>query len=82
MSKFQVITFSEFTEEEIYEIAIGIDKNFGFNNKKVLEDLIKFHKKCSCIENIKECSMIIKIRERIVVILDALDQAYVIITEI
>ena len=34
MSKFQVITFPEFTEDELYKIAIGIDKNFGFNNEK------------------------------------------------
>ena len=38
MSKFQVIIFSEFIENKLYKIAIGIDKNLGFINKKVLED--------------------------------------------
>ena len=63
MSKFQVITFPEFTEDELYEIAIGLGKNFGFKNEKVLEDLVKFHKKWSCIEDIKDDVQCFTVRE-------------------
>ena len=45
MSKFQVITFSEFTENELKKIEIGLGNNFGFKEEKILEDLVKFHKK-------------------------------------
>ena len=34
MSKFQVITFPEFTEDELKKIAIGLGNNFGLRKKK------------------------------------------------
>jgi hypothetical protein len=40
MSKFQVITFPEFSENELNQIAIGLANNFKFKgDKKILEDL-------------------------------------------
>ena len=45
MSKFQVITFPEFSEDELNQIAIGLANNFNFKgDKKILEELVKFHK--------------------------------------
>ena len=63
MSKFQVITFPEFTEDELNKIAVGLGKNFGFNHYNVLEDLVKFHKKWSCIEDIKDDVQCFTVRE-------------------
>jgi len=34
MSKFQVITFLEFTKEELNKIAIGLANNFKFKGDK------------------------------------------------
>lgn len=46
MSKFQVITFPEFTEEELNRIVICLAKfSNSKDNKKILEGLIKFHNK-------------------------------------
>jgi hypothetical protein len=45
MPKFQVITFPEFSENELNQIAIGLANNFNFKgDKKILEELVKFHK--------------------------------------
>jgi hypothetical protein len=45
MSKFQVIIFPEFSENELNQIAIGLANNFKFKgDKKILEELVKFHK--------------------------------------
>ena len=54
ISRFHVMTFHEFGEEELYEIAIGLSKNFNFKvDKKIIEDLVKFHKKLSNSEDFK-----------------------------
>ena len=64
MSKFQVITFPEFTEDELKEIAIGLGEKFGFKgNNKILEDLVKFHKQWSSNEEIKDDVQCFTIRE-------------------
>jgi midasin (ATPase involved in ribosome maturation) len=43
--KFQVITFPEFSENELNQIAIGLANYFNFKgDKKILEELVKFHK--------------------------------------
>ena len=54
MSKFQVITFPEFTEDELKKIAIGLGNNFRLKEEKILEDLVKFHKKWFNIEDFKD----------------------------
>ena len=63
MSKFQVITSPEFTEDELNKIAIGLGNNFGFKEEKILEDLVKFHKKWSNIEDIKDDVQCFTVRE-------------------
>jgi MoxR-like ATPase len=64
MSKFQVITFPEFTEDELNRIAIGLAKNFGFKgDNKILEDLVKFHKKWASSEDIKDDVQCFTVRE-------------------
>ena len=64
MSKFQVITFPEFTEKELKDIASGLAKNFNFKgDEKVLEDLVKFHKNWSNSEEIKDDIQCFTIRE-------------------
>lgn len=64
MSKFQVITFPEFTEYELNKIAIGLGKNFGFKgDKKILEDLVKFHKEWASSEEIKDDVQCFTVRE-------------------
>ena len=64
MSKFQVITFPEFSEEELYKIAKGLAENFKFNgDKKILEDLVKFHKAWSNSDDIKDDVQCFTIRE-------------------
>ena len=64
MSKFQVITFPEFTEDELYQIAIGLAKSFGFKGgNAILEDLVKFHKKWASSEKIKDDVQCFTVRE-------------------
>lgn len=64
MSKFQVITFPEFTEDELNRIAIGLANNFKFKgDKKILEDLVKFHKKWASSEDIKDDVQCFTVRE-------------------
>ena len=64
MSKFQVITFPEFTEEELKQIAIGLANNFGFKgDQRILFDLVNFHKKWSISEEIKNDVQCFTIRE-------------------
>ena len=64
MSKFQVITFPEFTEDELYRIAIGLANKLKFNgDKKILEDLVKFHKKWASYEEIKDEVLCFTVRE-------------------
>ena len=64
MSKFQVITFPEFTEDELNKIAIGLANNFKFKgDKKILEDLVKFHKKWASSEDIKDDVQCFTVRE-------------------
>ena len=64
MSKFQVITFPEFTEDELYKIAIGLANKLKFNgDKKILEDLVKFHKKWTSYEEIKDEVLCFTVRE-------------------
>ena len=64
MSKFQVITFPEFSEEELNKIAIGLGKSFGFTGDcKILEDLVKFHKKWASSEEIKDDVQCFTVRE-------------------
>ena len=64
MSKFQVITFPEFTEDELKKIAIGLGKSFGFTgDSKILEDLVKFHKKWASSEEIKDDVQCFTVRE-------------------
>ena len=64
MSKFQVITFPEFTEDELNKIAIGLGKSFGFKgDNKILEDLVKFHKKWASSEEIKDDVQCFTVRE-------------------
>ncbi len=66
MSKFQVITFSEFKEDELKKIAIGSGKTFGFKEEKILEDLVKYHKKWCNIEDIKDDGQCFTVREIVV----------------
>ena len=55
MSKFQIIIFPEFSENELNQIAIGLANNFKFKgDKKILEELIKFHKAWARYEDIKD----------------------------
>ena len=55
---------TEFSEEELYKIAIGLAKNFKFNgDKKILEDLVKFHKAWSNSDDIKDDVQCFTIRE-------------------
>jgi len=64
MSKFQVITFPEFTEDELNKIAIGLANNFKFKgDKKILEDLVKFHKKWASSDDIKDDVQCFTVRE-------------------
>ena len=64
MSKFQVITFPEFSEDELNKIAIGLGKSFGFTgDKKILEDLVKFHKAWASSEEIKDDVQCFTVRE-------------------
>ena len=63
MSKFQVITFPEFKENELKKIAIGLGNNFRLKEEKILEDLVKFHKKWSNIEDIKDDVQCFTVRE-------------------
>lgn len=63
MSKFQIITFPEFKEDELKKIAIGSGNNFGFKEEKILEDLVKFHKKWSNEEDIKDDVQCLTVRE-------------------
>lgn len=64
MSKFQVITFPEFTEEELRQIAFGLAKNFGFKgDQDIIDDLVKFHKKWSSSDEIKDDVKCFTVRE-------------------
>ena len=64
MSKFQVITFPEFSEDELNKIAIGLARNFKFKGEtKILEDLVKFHKKWASSEDIKDDVQCFTVRE-------------------
>ena len=64
MSKFQVITFPEFTEDELLKIAIGLANNFQFKgDKKILDDLVKFHKKWASSEEIRDDVQCFTVRE-------------------
>ena len=46
LSRFQIITFNEFTQKELFEICKGMMKGNEFDkNKDVINDLIKFHLK-------------------------------------
>ena len=64
MSKFQIITFPEFSEDELEKIAIGLGKTFGFKkNINLLKDLVKFHMKWSNLEEIKDDILCFTIRE-------------------
>ena len=71
-SKFQIITFPEFSEEELYEIANGLAKKFGFISEEdndiqkktaILKDLVKFHKKWESSEEIQDDVQCFTIRE-------------------
>ena len=64
MSNFQVITFPEFSENELNQIAIGLTNNFKFKgDKKILEDLVKFHKTWASYEDIKDDIQCFTVRE-------------------
>ena len=64
MSKFQVITFPEFSENELNQIAIGFANNFKFKGvKKILEGLVKFHKAQASYEDIKDDVQCFTVRE-------------------
>ena len=59
MSKFQMVPFESFSEEELYEIAKGLASKFCSNSNIkiediILEELVKFHKKMEEYENQKE----------------------------
>ena len=46
LSRFQIITFNEFSQKELFEICKGMMKGNEFDkNKDVINDLIKFHLK-------------------------------------
>ena len=63
-SKFQIITFPEFLDEELIDIAIGLGKNFGFKkDKNLLKDLVNFHIKWSNLEEIRNDIQCFTIRE-------------------
>ena len=64
MSKFQIITFPEFTEDELNRISIGLANNFKFKgDMKIIEDLVKFHKKWASSQDIKDNIQCFTIRE-------------------
>jgi len=64
MSKFQVIAFPDFTEDELNKISIGLVNNFNFKrDKKILEDLVKFQKKWASSEDIKDYVQCFTLRE-------------------
>ena len=63
MSKFQVITFPEFSENELKAIAIGLGKNFGFKDKTIIEHLVEFHRKWTNYKEIKDDVQCFTIRE-------------------
>ena len=73
-SKFQIITFPEFTEEELLQIANGLAKKFNYilndddnletqKKNKILEDLVKFHKVWENMEEIKDDVKCFTVRE-------------------
>ena len=45
LSRFQIITFNEFSRKELIEICKGMMKNEFEENKKIINDLIDFHLK-------------------------------------
>ena len=64
MSKFQVIVFPKFTEDNLNKISIGLANNFKFKwDKKILEDLVKFYKKWANSEDIKDYVQCFTVRE-------------------
>ena len=57
-------SFPEFSENELNQIAIGLANNFKFKgDKKILEDLVKFHKTWASYEDIKDDVQCFKVRE-------------------
>ena len=55
--------FPRIKEDELKKIAIGLGNNFRLKEEKILEDLVKFHKKWSNIEDIKDDVQCFTVRE-------------------
>jgi len=71
LSKFTIIEFPGFTEEELLEIANGLAEGFGYYNekkdidkrKKIIEDLVSFHVEWSKNKLIEDDIQCFTIRE-------------------
>ena len=64
LSKFQIIPFPDFLESELINISLGLAKKFKYKgDENILKDLVKFHKRWSSLEEIKEDIIVFTIRQ-------------------
>jgi len=64
LSKFQIIPFPDFLESELINISLGLARKFNYKGEEdILIDLVKFHKRWSSLEEIKEDIIVFTIRQ-------------------
>ena len=64
LSKFQIIPFPDFLESELINISLGLARKFNYKgDENILIDLVKFHKRWSSLEEIKDDIIVFTIRQ-------------------